>query len=199
MNPFEEFLVELLQGNITYNENVVEVRREFNPEGVTPCITLDIASITTDWVYYKDNVPRASRSIEMNIHSWCNTEKERESINNQILTCFHECYTHNSKYCTSYDEGVCGTTGTPCSELHCVNPLERGYECLSEKYGLGYSVTMIEPPFFSDEYTEHPPILHSIFRANSAYDEPLVATPTSDIITNMEYDTELLNIRNGEI
>ena len=185
MTPFEEYLVKLLQGHITLNGEVVEVRRQFNPQGHLPCITLDLGiEDTTDYYYHSFHEKERvyfRRSSEIQINTWCNKEEDRESINTQIMSCFYDAIEHDYTYCTQYTNGRCKTQGKACpcvsptsSRAHkrkCPDPDLYKYESLQTRYGLLVGTTMLSPPRYMDEEGEHPPLLRSVFTATTDYVE----------------------------
>ena len=185
MTPFEEYLVKLLQGRILLSGEVVEVRRQFNPQGHLPCITLDLGiEDTTDYYYHsfkeKERV-YFRRSSEIQINTWCNKEEDRESINTQIMSCFYDAIEHDYTYCTQYTNGRCKTQGKACScvspttgrahKRKCPDPDLYKYESLQTRYGLLVGTTMLSPPRYMDEEGEHPPLLRSVFTATTDYVE----------------------------
>ncbi len=185
MTPFEEYLVKLLQGRILLSGEVVEVRRQFNPQGHLPCITLDLGiEDTTDYYYHsfkeKERV-YFRRSSEIQINTWCNKEEDRESINTQIMSCFYDAIEHDYTYCTQYTNGRCKTQGKACpcvsptsSRAHkrkCPDPDLYKYESLQTRYGLLVGTTMLSTPRYMDEEGEHPPLLRSVFTATTDYVE----------------------------
>ena len=185
MTPFEEYLVKLLQGHITLNGEVVEVRRQFNPQGHLPCITLDLGiEDTTDYYYHSFHEKERvyfRRSSEIQINTWCNNEEDRESINTQIMNCFYDAIEHDYTYCSNYSNGRCKTVNGACPcvsptgsrdiKRKCPQPERYEYESLQTKYGLLVGTTMISPPRYLDEEGEHPPILRSVFTATTDYIE----------------------------
>ena len=119
MNLFENFFVELLQGEIIYDNQSVEVRRTFLPSAVLPCITLEIVStnvINTFRSYDTREREYARCECNINIHTWCNTEEQRESINEQVTQCLILADNHHYKYCSNYNKEnkVCSTVSRVC-------------------------------------------------------------------------------------
>lgn len=186
MNCFEAYLVELLQGNITCDGKPVEVVRNFSNKPGLPVITLDLSpGVTTENYHRIIGEPKEKlyfhRIAGININTWCNTEEEREQVNNQIMACYYDSLNHHYRYCSQYDDGQCLTIHKPCKALNsntvramkkkCPQPDTYGYECLSDKHELLYGTITIDPPFFMDEYNEHPPLLRSIFRSQAHYVE----------------------------
>ena len=184
MNNFEAYLVELLQGHITYNGNLVEVVKHFSNDPNLPCITLDLSGgVTTDYYYYdyvgvKELLCQHCTS-HININLWCNTEQERQSITGKILGCFHKEKAFHYTYCSQYDEGVCLTggnckvgtvTNARTAKNKCPDPDTYNYESLRAKHGIIDNTIRVESPFDMDEYDRHPPLLRSVIRCNAEYE-----------------------------
>lgn len=194
MNPFESFIVELLQGHIHIDEDTVEVRREFLPRAHIPCITLDI--VTDNNTCYRRTYPEGHENLEfehdcdINIHVWCNSEREREDINSQIRDCYTKSLNHHYRYCGNYDDGNCINRNSLCTGFNsykkkCPKPYDYEYQCLSDKYGLEYGTIDFESPIHSDEYDQNPPILHSIWRCHAGYVE--VVSSTGEPVLDYSY------------
>lgn len=202
MNQFEQYLVELLQGHITCNEEIVEVRKTFLPHAELPVITLDLGGgVTTIYSYLDVSGPTEKlwyrRKSNITINVWCNTESERETINNQILDCFYRERVNHYMYCTQYQDGRCSYGGNcKVSTIHnsrtaknkCPHPERYGYHSISEKYYIVPGEIIVEPPFDMDEEQEHPPILRSVFSCNALFEEPVV-----------EHGVSVDEINNGDI
>jgi len=184
MNNFESFVVELLQGRITYDGRIVEVRREFQPPlDRLPCITLDLPGDTT--MFGEICVDECSRYVHrdgsVNVHVWCNTEEEREAINRRVSNCFSKALMHDYTYCTQYNEGNCKSMKRRCEaslmnsnrarRRRCPCPTEYGYQSLIIKHNLTDGTLDVEPPFYMDELDQNPPVLHSIFQCTCEYIE----------------------------
>lgn len=207
MNKFEQYLVELLQGNITYDNNNIEVRKQFSNEPSLPIITLDISpGITTQYMYRGfDTKERLKyyRHANININIWCNTEDERESINNQILELYYKERNNHYMFCTQNTNNICGYDNNTCHTINnntnyqavkyrCPDAETYGYESLATKYGLVHDTVLFELPFDMDETDKHPPLLRSIIRASSDYVETVssMGKPMGDIT----YDNIQVNL-----
>lgn len=182
MNKFEEYIVDLLQHNIVYNTNEVQVRRQFNDIAQLPTITLSVASIDTHKVYGEYNTAEETiyeRQATIDINLWCNTEEERENISAQIMDCFYRERVAYYTYCSQYDDGLCAFDNLECPCVHgtdartirgqCPEPKTRGYEALWKKHDLIDGTINIEPPMMMDELNEHPPLLRNLFRCTASY------------------------------
>ena len=185
MNPFEAYLVELLQGNIEYDGSTVPVVKNFNQHPDRPVVTLDLSGgVNTNRVqpYPPDAQRHYRRKAVINVNVWCDTESQRESITGQVLSLFHAEQGYHYKFCTQYDKdtGNCSTTHSVCPASNmtgktrknkCPLPDHYEYQSLHDKYGLLYGTVNIEPAFDLDEYSDHPPLLRSIMKAEAEYDE----------------------------
>lgn len=171
MNNFEEYLVELLQGNIIYEGEVVPLRKQFGEHPQLPLLTLD-----TSMAHTTERVSRTiidskhdvhyHRLAYININLWCNTEEERDTICDEVMRVFYE--EQSSK-------------------------LEENEESLTEKHGIVWGTVNIEPPFSLDEVEEVPPLLRSIFKCEASYIEEyhVPHTVITEITTDVdEYEEE---------
>lgn len=169
MNQFESYLVELLQGKLSYEGRDVPLLRTFSEEHDLPVVTLDVLPPTTTRVGREvgdglDNV-MYYREATIDINLWCNTEEERESLNEQILTLF-------------YDEQA---------------DYLGGETSMTDKYGLVWGSTNIDPPRYLDELERHPPLLRSMFRCETTYVERYEVEDTVISEINMDVESELEN------
>lgn len=188
INPFEAYLVELLQGNIIVDGNVVEVRKRRPEVPVMPCITLDVQDISTDGVYravLEDETLVYERSTTIQLDVWSYEETSRQSINKQIMECWYNEQNQHYMYCTNYKDDVCSTLQARCEAVstitkRCPHTRDYNYEPLLLKHNILHGGVNIEPPFDLDELGEKTPILHSVFRCNGAYRE-YVALPSIPI------------------
>ena len=189
MNCLEQYLVKLLQGYITYDDRIVEVRKQFSNNPQLPVITLDLSpGVTTNYSYHDTDNRRAvlyfHRSANVNVNLWCNTEDEREQISQMIMQCFYMEKTNHFRYCSQYEDGVCVSTGESCLtgsvvdgrtvKNKCPYPDRLGYESLQEACHIVWDTVRFEPPFDLDEEDRHPPLLRSVFRVSADYYEPVV-------------------------
>lgn len=196
MNCFEAYIVEVLQGRITYNKQPVEVRRQFTIEQNLPCITLNTTNTETEYHYHEqdeDNKYWIRYTTTININLWCNTEDERESITEDILDCFHKELTFHHEFCSKYNNGNCGEDGI-CDYSYdnmCSDPDEYEYMSLREKYYIIDGTVMVNPPFPLNEYDRHPALLRNVFQARCTYEEPVVDLETELVETVLFDDITL--------
>lgn len=199
MNPFESFLVEMLQGKIVYEDGIVEVRREFQPPmDNLPCITLD-TNISDNTVDYRRSLVGGEslifhRVANININLWCNTEDERENISEQIRKLYTRLLNHDYIFCTQFVDGRCASIKRVCPastmgdnaralKRQCPLPEVYGYEWLAKKHGIFNGTLIIEPPFTMDENENNPPLLRNVFEASCEYMEVMskTGTPSEEI------------------
>ena len=213
MNQLEAYLVELLQGHLSYNKVPVEVRRQFIPTQAVPCITLDTASINTEKIeplITETEKAVYTRTINMDVNLWCNTEEERETISSLIMQCFYDEQKGHYKYCTQYHEGTCNTTGQPCTghetgtsrgdKNQCKAEQLLGYESLATKHGIIHGTLNVEPPRMLDEENEKPPLLRNMFSCTAQCRETvrIGGYPSEGVTFNIEAVSLELDRRNQD-
>jgi len=177
MNKLENYLVDLLQGNVNYDGRVVEVVKQFSQHPERPVITLDLSGgVVTQRIYTNPSLAEKyiERRANININVWCDTEQQRASITQQIQDLFHLEQNYHYRYCTKYTDGSCATTGTECAAetayTHkCPKPETNKYEPLHRHHNIIIGTLNIEPPFDLDELAEHPPLLRSVMRCECQY------------------------------
>lgn len=183
MNNFEAYLVELLQGHLTYDNENVEVVKHFSNAPSLPVVTLDLSGgTTTDWYWHEfddegHDILWQHCTSNINISLWCNAEGERQNLTEQILDCFHKEKQYHYSYCSNYTDGLCGYGGS-CRAINlpigakqvCPDPDTYGYESLRSKHGVLDNTVRLEPPFDMDEFDKQPPLLRSIFRCSGEYE-----------------------------
>lgn len=186
MNKLERYLVDLLQGRLSDN---VQVVKQFSQHRSLPVVTLDtgMMPVTQD---FRELTPVKSheylifhREAEININVWCNTEEERERITQEILHLFYMEQTHHYSYCVQYnkDTQVCNTTGEQCEAItkttgltakhRCPRPYDLNYRSISYKYNIENGSLNINPPYSLDELNEKPPLLRSIMYVEAEYSD----------------------------
>lgn len=196
MNNFESYLVELLQGYLFFDGSSVEVRKNFLPLAVLPCVTLDLGAGTTTDYYWHDldddghEIVWQHCTSDINLNVWCNTEQERESLTAQIQECFHKEKLYHYSYCSQYDDGNCSSGGrcgvntSGSAKQVCPDPYLYGYESLRAKHGIVDNSVRVEPPFDMDEFDRKPPLLRSVLRCSGEYERIVdcAGVPFDDIV-----------------
>ena len=194
VNPFEAYLVDLLQNNIIVNGKTIPVMKRRPQLPRLPSITLDVQDVSTDGVYraLQETMQLIyERSTTIQLDVWSLDEEERLEINKQILDCWYKEQNQHYMYCSKYEDGDCLTTHSACAAKNtkskqCPRTGTFGYEPLMLRHGLLKGSVNIDPPFDLDEYEEKQPILHSVFRCEGGYRD--YVTLQGDPIEQIEYE-----------
>ena len=142
MNKIKRLFLKILQNNIIYNEDIVPVVIKDYWFDTTPCITIhgfnrdknNLRWYTTTYktvdethpLYDSENPTKkypflsevTKHSYEIQINVWCNNEREREKIVNQVKKCLFYARNSNYRYCANYDKET-----NKCSYLDDICPL----------------------------------------------------------------------------
>jgi len=176
MNELEWYLVDLLQGYLTYDDKPVQVVKNFNNNPTRPVITLDIQSVTLQKIYNEPSLCERHWDYrsDININLWCDNEAQRQNLVEQILDCFYKEQTGHYRYCPNYSDGNCKTLTSTCpassrTNCRCPKPDKNGFTSLQYRHNIVNGSLMVEHPFELDEVSDHPPLLRSIFRCTADY------------------------------
>lgn len=190
MNEFEAYIVELLQGNLAYEDKTVQVVKQFSQHPERPVVTLDIQSVTTQRILNDPSLAEKyyEYKSDININLWCDNEKQRQQLTNQILDCFYKEQTYHYKYCEQYTGGTCKTLKSECTAVkaphnRCKSPDTLGFSSLQYRHNIIPGTLIVDPPFELDEVSEHPPLLRSVFRCEAQYS---VALGTASLIQEVK-------------
>ena len=200
MNNLEAYLVELLQGHLTCNDNPVQVVRQFSQQPTRPVITLDTSpGVSTQHIYpdIPNNATYYERHATVNINIWCDTEEQREYLTQQVLYLFQLEQHYHYMYCANYNPTTskCTSTNARCGAANqrrnkCPNPVTNNYTSLREKHGIIQGTLNVEPPFELDDLTDHPPLLRSILRCECQY---------SDVYTGEVVPLQSINVEGVDL
>lgn len=197
---------DVLLGNIVLDEKVIPVKKRSYPYDKTPCITIDDSGgsafleryiLNIDCVlpkshpqYDEDNpnrkfpqqVLREVYQTTVNINVWCDTEMDREVLNNQVSLLFYKAQSDYYLFCDNYDRGICKNYEGECRVLikdelfdnriikgQCPEPDVYGYCNIFDKYNLIRSSFFVEQPFSLDDLSKSEPVLRSVFKVNTGY------------------------------
>ena len=188
-----------MQGNVIYDDNIVPVIIKDYWFDTTPCITIHgYVRKKGDYNRYYTTVQRPlddehplydnenpikkyphlaestkySYSVQINV--WCNNEREREKIVNNVKDCLFLARNNNYNYCSKYDAEThkCKTLNEECKARTtygykrlrglCPSPKEYGCCSLLKAYGVIKSSINISPDYEQDEYNHKPPLKRSI-------------------------------------
>lgn len=176
MNELEWYIIDLLQGYLSYDDKPVQVVKNFNQNPRRPVVTLDIQSVTNQKIYNDPSLAEKHFVYrgDININLWCDNESQRQSLVEQILDCFYREQTYHYLYCPQYENGNCRTLSGVCPAVgrvngNCPNPDKNGFSSLQYRHNIVMGSLMVEHPFELDEVSEHPPLLRSIFRCTADY------------------------------
>ncbi len=152
MNKLKRAFVELLYGNVWFNDDIVPVVIKDYPYDTTPSITIQGMDRTSrrsrrqrstechplpkNHPLYDEKNPNKKyptlveitpRSYEIIINIWTNDEEQREVITNQVNDNLFLCLNHHHLFCVNYQKPSqkCLFTGQICSSL-----TDKGYKGL---------------------------------------------------------------------
>lgn len=216
-------IVDVLLGNIIFNNKLLPVVKQSYPYDKTPCVTLDdSASVSTLQkqlvnkkvrlhhfhpqfeLYKKSLVPqqviKETKQSNININVWCDTEREREVICNNILDLFYKAQSDHYMFCKNYDNGICSFLDGECLAIgndnrrsvknQCPSPEEYNYCNLFEKYDIDRNTFNVESPFSLDDLGAKKPVLRSVIKVSMVYYDYYVVG--GGISQNIEFDEDLL-------
>ena len=197
-------LLKVLHNNIRLsNGETVRIIKQDYPYDHTPCITFDDSGGTSihqkhiinddqplppDHPQYDPDHPHKQvsqqilmeeRGISININIWCNTQDEREEINNQIRNLFYKVQSDHYMFCGHYKDGDCISLGGECRALtiennrsvksQCPRPIEYDYINIFKAYDIIRSTFDVNPSYDLDDKSANPPILRSIIKVSFNY------------------------------
>lgn len=212
----------ILWGNVELEGKKIPVIKRTYPYDKTPCITIDdsggstfIKRLITNEEYplpsnhpqynpetpfkkQKQQVLREYFQTTLNINVWCNTEDERENLNNTILDLIHSAETDHYMFCNNYHEGDCAYMDNTCFAKHflngrsvkkqCPKPRLYGYENIFTTYNIIRASFHIDPPFSLDDLSKNDVILRSVLKIHMGYytDHIIGGLMSNKIIINKE-------------
>ena len=196
----------ILWGNVELDGKIIPVVKRSYPYDKTPCITIDDSGgsafierhimevpkkITPNHPQYDVEHPfkkipqqiiREEFETTLNINIWCDTEDEREKLNQKVLLLFHQAQSDHYKFCNNYQDGQCSYLGTGCYGEHfdkamdkrgvkhqCTNPKVHGYKNIFTTYNLIRANFYIDQPFSLDDFTKDNVLLRSVLKLHSGY------------------------------
>ena len=226
MIPPVKAIVKVLWGNLELQGRKIPVVIRGYPYDKIPCVTIDDSGgsafvdrrITNEQYPLPPNHPQFDKmnpfkkapqqvfreyyETTINIHVWCNTEDEREELNNNISRLFREAQSDHYKFCNNYNDGECAYMDNACYAQHfdkvnmktakcqCPNPLVYGYENIFTTYNLIRASFHLDEPFSMDDLSKNDIVLRSIRKLSTGYYvDHIIGGITSNKI---EYTEELL-------
>lgn len=216
------FILEVLRNNILIDNTIIPVVKRPYPLDKTPCITLDDSGgssiLSKDLInqqlplpathpqynpldpqkLFAQEVIQTKYNTTININVWCDTENEREQINNQIIRLFNLAFSDYYKYCANYDNGECLTLDNPCETINnvgaygvkgqCPHKKENEYKNIFSKYDLDKYSFVLDEPFSLDDLSTRPKTCRSIFKLRISYYTNHIVGGT--ITTDLEWSEE---------
>jgi hypothetical protein len=141
--------------------------------------------------------------IDLRLDIWALTENNRQSLIEQVQTCFYKALSDHHEYCTSYNDGTCTPLEQECLvdlpeyktdkravKKQCPCPNELPYQNLWSKYHIDITTFTLNPAYDLDELNETEPVLRSRFDISFNYkDCYVIGGKTSQTISNKTEDT----------
>ena len=206
MNKIKRLFLNILQNKIIYNDKIVPVVIKDYWIDMTPCITIHgyarnkggrnryyntvLRPLEKANPLYDENNPSkryqhlaefTQHSYDIQINIWCNDEREREKIVNQVKKCLFLARNNHYTYCSRYDSenGFCKTINEQCKAtldngykgLRGLCPSPHEYKCCSlfKAYGVVKNSIYIGSDYEQDEYNHKPPLKRSIIDVELDY------------------------------
>ena len=204
----EHFILSVLQGKLT-DINGESVRLIQSPPQYNniPCLTIDNSAGARILDSNKYNIKVDNRmqeaiiteyEIDLRLDIWALTEETRQTLINQVNTCFMKALSDHHEYCTSYQDGKCTPLDQDCLvdlnayandkraiKKQCPKPQELPYENLWTRYHIDQSTFTLNPAYDLDELNETEPVLRSRFDISFNYkDCYVIGGKTSQDILN---------------
>ena len=235
MNIIKKTFLKILQNNIVLDDNIIPVVIKDYWYDVTPCIT--ITGFSRDkgkyhreqrTVYqplppthrlYDEEDPNKKypflaeyqrKQYEIHINIWCNNEREREEIVNQVRHLLFLARNHHYSYCVNYDketfkckklddEECRARTSNSFRSLHghCPTPIKLGYCNIYKSNGVLQNTIHISPDYEADDYNHKPPLKRSIINITLDYFERFIYD--SDFLTCFEVEMDASEIDENRI
>lgn len=198
-------IIRMLQGRIILEDSTdVRIVKRTYPIDKTPCITIDNSGGTAliqkhitnkDYIIPEDHpqydeenplqtisqqVIREERSIDLDLHIWCDDEDQRDEITDKISKLFYQIQSDHYSFCQQYDDGTCKYLNMSCKvddstprgvKKQCPKPKEYHYTNLFNAYDIIRASFDVAPPYILDDTTTTPPVLRSIIPVSFSYYE----------------------------
>lgn len=231
MNIVKRTYLQILQNRIIFDDNIVPVVIKDYWYDTTPCVT--ITGFSRDKGRYNrqqrtifkelsENHPlfdaenptekypflaeyqRKEYEIQLNV--WCNNEREREEIVNQIRQLLFLARNHHYSYCVNYDIEThnCNRLNEECKARTvtgykglrglCPAPRRYGYCNIYKSKGILQNTIQVSPDYERDEYEHRPPLKRSIIVINLDYYDIFLYDGEPVVCANVEMDASEENI-----
>lgn len=177
----EKAFYELLNNQITYNDETIPIIMGYPKIDNTPCITINQADETFKKKRYVEidtiQYLRKRYSSDLWINIWCNNNKERNSLIKQINHRIFQAEANHYSTCANYNNGKCEVIESECEALTCETPRTLKGQCPNLKiYNSFFNFNHIKKNTFHinsitnlDELNITEPVLRSIFKLKMDY------------------------------
>lgn len=210
MNKIKSLFLKILQNKIILDDKIVPVIIKDYWADMTPCITIYGYNKDKSHNRYYNTVKRplnkdnplydsdkpnkkyphlaefTKHSYGIQINIWCNNEREREKIVEQVKHCLFLSRNNHYTYCSKYDSenNICKTINEQCKAtldtgykgLMGLCPSPKEYHCCSlfNAYGVIKNSIHISSDYEQDEYDHRPPLKRSIIDIDLDYYDIIV-------------------------
>lgn len=203
MNTLKDMLVEILRGRLWFDDAEVPVLGRYYPLDRTPCVTMDDSSGTlvvdkrkvTLFLPLDPGHPQFDpdhpgalhpqeclserKKSKIKVSVWCDNEKQRQDICNDIKLLLYQAETHHYRFCRRFDDGVCETLGEECKAIadmykrgvknQCPRPRKYRYRGVLHDFRIVPKSFVFHEPYSLDELEEKPPVLRSVFEVEAGF------------------------------
>lgn len=225
MHKIKQTFLHILRNRIVYDNKIIPVIIKDRWADMTPCITIWGHTRDTGehrrqrirvWCplpkhhpLYDENHPNkkyphsaqfTKKKYTIQINVWCNNEKERELIVNQVNDALFYSMHNHYDYCVNYDEKTkkCKTIDSTCLARldkgyhglrgQCPAPHRTKYEDVWMNNRIIKNSILIDPDFEQDENDKEPPLKRSIINVSLKYKDIKVlrSNPTLSIYADFK-------------
>lgn len=234
MNIIKRTFLQILQNRVIFDDDIVPVIIKDYWADMTPCITITGFSRdkgrynreqrtvyqplpSTHRLYDAENPNKKypflaeyqRKQYEIHINVWCNNEREREEIVNQVRHLLFLARNHHYTYCVNYDKDTfkCKNIDEECKARtstsfrslhgHCPMPIKLGYCNIYKSKGIIANTIHISPDYELDEYDHKPPLKRSIINITLDYFDRFIYD--SDFIDCFEIDMNASDVDEEKI
>jgi len=208
MNKIKKAFLRILQGKVIFDDDIVPVVIKDYRYDATPCITIQgfnrdkgehprqlikvKRALSKTHPLYNEEKPKkryphlaesTRKSYEVQLNVWCNDERQREEIVDQVKQLLFLCRNSHYMFCMNYNNETheCRTLGSECKArldmgyhgLRGLCPKPRDYHCcpILNHYNIIKNTIVISPDEEKDEHEHKPPLKRSIITIDLDYYE----------------------------
>lgn len=185
MFEMEKAFANLLEGNVTYDDEAVQIIQGYSQIDETPCITIQqVAESFVNRRYVEiNNIQNIQKTYDSTIwiNIWCNTNKQRNLLIEQVQNRILQAEANHYSTCQNFNNGECNVLDSECEALNRNSnssrvvknqcPLPDIYTPFFQTYHIKKNTFCIDSITDADELDIGEPILRSIFSLNMNYDK----------------------------